>query len=237
MDTFKSIRNNLKYYLAPYPKIFIFVYRLMAPQHNRLLLISAKTDLVIEGFPRSGNTFAVVAFQQAQQLEMNIAHHLHAEAQILQGVKNKIPVLVLIREPTAAITSLIVRHPNVKVQKAYHQYIRFYAIVSRVKSKVVIADFNETISDFGSVTERLNQKFETSFDLFVHTQKNVERVFQEINQINLLLDGGKETHVARPSAVRKELTKTVKPIVLNPELINLRGKAQALYDLLRSFRN
>ncbi|MDX5151089.1 MAG: PAS domain S-box protein, partial [Acidiferrobacterales bacterium] len=47
----------------------------------------------------------------------------------------------------------------------------------------------------------------------VDTQKNVEKVFQEIEQINLFIDGGKETHVARPSKVRKELTKTVMPTV------------------------
>ena len=32
--------------------------------------------LVIEGFPRSANTFAVVAFRQAQERYVPIAHHL-----------------------------------------------------------------------------------------------------------------------------------------------------------------
>src|SRR5689334_19049404 len=71
--------------------------------------VSRGTEIVIEGFPRSANTFAVVAFRLAQQREIEIAHHLHAAAQIKHAINLKVPVIVLIREPSDAILSVAVK--------------------------------------------------------------------------------------------------------------------------------
>src|SRR5262245_54574684 len=40
------------------------------------------TDAVIEGFPRSANTFAAAAFALAQTTPVRLAHHLHVPSQI-----------------------------------------------------------------------------------------------------------------------------------------------------------
>ncbi len=204
MDFLHNLKQSLRYQVAPYPDLFIPIYNLLAPDRNRDLLVSKETEIVIEGFPRSGNTFAVVAFLHAQSKEVKIAHHLHVEAQILEGIKRRLPVLVLIREPIAAIRSLSVRYPNISVDSALEQYVRFYTIVAGVSNKVVIADFNEITTNFGQVIMRVNKKFGRDFSVFEHTPKNVGKVFQEIEQINQLVDDGKETHVARPSTLRQK---------------------------------
>ncbi len=48
-----SIKIGLRDLLAPYPSFFIPIYRALAPEANVSLLISPKTEIVIEGFPRS----------------------------------------------------------------------------------------------------------------------------------------------------------------------------------------
>jgi hypothetical protein len=58
--------------------------------------VSRTTQLVIEGYPRLGNTFAVVAFLQAQKEDVRIAHHLHAPAQVIRAARWRIPTIVLI---------------------------------------------------------------------------------------------------------------------------------------------
>src|SRR4051794_35640317 len=60
------------------------------------------TDIVIEGFPRSGNTFAVVAFRLAQSRAMQVAHHLHIPAQLLWADRVGMPSMVLVRNPVDA---------------------------------------------------------------------------------------------------------------------------------------
>lgn len=91
------------------------------------MAVSQDTEIVIEGFPRSANTFAVVASTQAQGARpIRIAHHLHAEAQVLAGVERKLPVIVLIRQPEDAIRSLKIAFPDQDENRMLRLYLRFY---------------------------------------------------------------------------------------------------------------
>src|SRR5262245_32533170 len=57
------------------------------------------TEAIIEGFPRSANTFAATAFQLAQTKPVRVAHHLHVPSQIIAGARWGIPTIVLVRDP------------------------------------------------------------------------------------------------------------------------------------------
>lgn len=199
----------LRDFIAPYPYLFNPLYYIFAPKTHKNLLVNKNTDLVIEGFPRSANTFAVVAFVKSQKKFFSIAHHLHAESQILEGVRKEIPVIVLIREPSAAIRSLAVRHPLININYALNRYLKFYSIVNKVKDKVLIADFKDVITNYGNIIERINYKFNTDYGLFDHTEKNVERVYSEIESINNAKNSGMETHNAKPSNQRNKLYKQI----------------------------
>ena len=74
-------------------------------------LVGRDTELVIEGFQRSGNTFAVFAFEMAQDRPIRSAHHLHASAQVSRAVKLGVPVLLLVRDPRDTIVSHVIREP------------------------------------------------------------------------------------------------------------------------------
>ena len=100
--------------------------------------MSPDKELVMEGFPRSANTFAVVAFRQAQGRDVSMAHHLHVEAQVFEGVRLGKPVVVLIRQPTDAVKSLIIRHPGADVESAFKRYISFYKNIEKVIDQVVL---------------------------------------------------------------------------------------------------
>lgn len=198
------IRSQLSHHLATHPKLFFPFYKLATHQDNEALVVR-DTEIVIEGFPRSGNTFAFVAFQLAQAQHVKVAHHLHVEAQILEGLRLGIPVLVLIRKPEQAIRSLLIRHPEVEASFALRRYNRFYTNVYRVHNQVVIGEFSKVTTDFGQVIKAVNDKFGTSFEIFQHTEQNVVSAFKEIESINNQFDQGQETHVARPSRYRKDI--------------------------------
>jgi pimeloyl-ACP methyl ester carboxylesterase len=57
--------------------------------------ISPETDVVIEGFPRTGNTFAVTAFVMAQPGFVSVAHHVHVPAQVISAERLGVPALLL----------------------------------------------------------------------------------------------------------------------------------------------
>jgi hypothetical protein len=191
----------------------------------RKLLVSADTQLVIEGFPRCANSFAVVAFEQAQSKHILIAHHLHAEAQIILGAKYGVPVLVLTRDPTGAVTSLVTRHPEIGIGQALKRYLQFYKTSARLSASLLIADFKDIISNYGLVIQRLNQKFGTDFGCYQNLPETDAKIFAILDQLNLKDSEGKANMVARPSALKTQLLnarrKEVSAHPLLPEAMSL----------------
>jgi len=159
---------------------------------------------VIEGYPRSANTFAVAAFQFAQGRRVKIARNLHAPASVIQAVRWRIPALVLIRKPEDAVLSLLVREPSLSARQALADYTRFYEKIRPYRFGFVLATFEEVTSDFNSVIHRINHKFRTSFVSFIHNRENIAEVMKIAEEMDKA-DQGKpvvtEVTVARPSSV------------------------------------
>ncbi|MEZ5696437.1 MAG: hypothetical protein R3E18_08345, partial [Sphingomonadaceae bacterium] len=209
-----ALKKLIRDLLSPHPSLFIPLYRMLAPATHQKLLIGPDTDIVIEGYARSANTFSVVAFEKAQQDEVKVAHHLHAEAQILQGVQRGLPVIALIRQPADAIRSLKVAFPGDDENQLLRRYVAFYQAVERVKDHVVIAEFSRVTSDFGSIIAEVNAKFGTDFSLFATSDDAVEGVFSSIDTINRDRKGDKDL-IARPAA-HKEKAKTSVTLDFDP---------------------
>jgi hypothetical protein len=77
-------REWARRYIGRHP--FYNFYRLRPSYRD--LLVDRRTQIVIEGFPRSGNTFAVVALQQAQRESVRVARHLHMPEQVIRAAKS-----------------------------------------------------------------------------------------------------------------------------------------------------
>ena len=193
------------------------------------------TEIVIEAYPRCGNTFAHIAFKFAQKKPVNIAHHTHAAAQVIAGVKRKIPTLVIIRPPEDAIVSYLVGgfDPGLTVKQALREYISFYRLILPFSYGFVVATFEDLTKDFGAVIRRINQTYATDFNEFEHTEANVKKCFT-------LIDKGYENAfgklsdqvVSRPSTERIALKKQLCQEFNNQSLVALRDKANQLYHTL-----
>ncbi|MBW1784018.1 MAG: hypothetical protein JRL30_25170 [Deltaproteobacteria bacterium] len=90
------------------------------------ILISDDTELVIEGYPRSANSFAVVAFEMAQIRHVKTAHHLHLPTNVALAARRNVPCLVLIRDSDQAVLSLAISFLKYDVGQALKEYVRFY---------------------------------------------------------------------------------------------------------------
>ena len=75
----------LQIYAGKHPTAFYGLYRLARKDQARV--VTPDTQLVIEGFPRSANTFARVAFNAAQSGRVRIAHGLHVPAQVVRAAQ------------------------------------------------------------------------------------------------------------------------------------------------------
>jgi hypothetical protein len=194
-----------------------------------------QTEICIEGFPRSGNTFAVIAFQQAQLRTVSIAHHVHAPGSVIIAARLGKPALVLIRSPEEAIISTIIRYPELSLRQALRGYLRFYEPLMPFRDRVVVGRFEDVIVDLGTIVADVNGRFGTSFRRFDPTAENAARVREELDRWDQntfgegdLLELGR----ARPTHVREERKKTLRDRYRHPSLIRLRTKADRLH---RSF--
>ncbi len=186
-DWEKALFYRLRSLAGGWPAIFYPLHALRHPRDARI--VRKRTEIVIEGFPRSGNSFALAAFELAQKAPVRTADHLHVPAQVLRAVNYKLPVCLLIREPAPTIRSLLVRFPYLRAPEALRSYRRFYERCLPLNDAFLVVTFDELISDFGAAIERLNRKFGTSFTPFVPTEENVSRVFHRLDERNRTLGG------------------------------------------------
>lgn len=182
---------------------FVLLRRDLAGQ-----LVTRKTDLVIEGFPRSGNTFSEMATQLAQGDNMlSIASHLHMPAHVARAVRLKKPCLVVIHRPLQAIASMLVYYNgNYSIRQAIREYIEFYEQTIPFRSKVMFATFKEIREDFGRIMELFNTFFDSHLILFDHTEQNEQRCFEIIEQKAVEKYGPTHLHSVRSAKPTHERT-------------------------------
>jgi hypothetical protein len=154
--------------------------RVAAGYDPQASVVTRDTELVIDGFQGSANSFAVAAFNQCQTQAVNLAHHLHSPAQIIKAIRYDIPVLLTVREPEATVLSLTSRWPHLNITQSIRGYIGFYSKLKPYHSGYIISTFEQTTQYLDQMIQEINNQFNTNFDLV-----NIEQVNAEHNpQIN-----------------------------------------------------
>jgi hypothetical protein len=172
----RRLRHVLRTRVSEHPALYLPFARRKYPGPSPEV-IGPETELVIDGYTRSATTFAVYAFQLAQDRPVRMAHHLHAPAQLITAVRTGVPALLLIREPEGAILSQLIREPDVTLRNALDAYARFHTCLWPYRSGLVVGEFGEVTRDPGSVIRRLNRHFGTAFDEFDYTEENGRECF------------------------------------------------------------
>jgi hypothetical protein len=210
------------------------LYLPIARWRRKAVPVDAGTDIVIEGYPRSGNTFAVTAFGSAQSREVRVARHEHAAAQVIAATRAGVPALVLIREPEDAVLSFAIQQPHLSLRQVLRSYIRFYQPLLAHRDRFVLATFQEVTNDFGAVTRRVNQRFGTDFGVFHHTEENVQRCLAAIREHGVARRGPVLVHRkgSAPSPVRAAIKESARERYRQAGLRKLRTRAERLYRSL-----
>jgi hypothetical protein len=228
--------------MLPHPLVALPIARILRMGE----VVDGRTDIVIEAFPGSANTFAVAAFRLAQEPRAcRIAHHTHMPAQVIQAIRLQLPALVVVREPERALLSMMIRyrkltpqisqeHPGF-VQWAWtaglRRWISFHQSLLPYRDGFVVGRFDQVTSDFGSVIQRVNRRFGTSFHEFQHTDANLARILAEIDahERTKHTDGEEvEREIPRPSRVREGMKGELLDAYRRaPSAV--RGRAEALF--------
>ncbi len=195
-------------------------------------VVHAGTDLLIEGYPRSANSFAVAAFRLAQGRPVAVAHHTHAPGLVLAALKLGVPALVLIRDPDESVLEFVILRPNLTIRQALRGWVRFYATLLPHRERFVVGSFPEVTSDFGGAIRRVNERFGTGFREFEHTEDNVRECFRQMDAYwrdRLGPAGSVEPYVGRPSEKRERMKDEMRGAYRLTVPAALRSRAARLY--------
>lgn len=149
--------RRLRRTVARMPALYLPLRRARHPH----TVLGPATDLVIEGFPRCGNTWAEFALREVAPAGLVLAHHSHAAAHVLAAVRCGVPVLVLFRDPDDAVTSLLAMSGGrVDAREAFQDYVAFYrALEPLARETVLFAGFGDVTTRMGAVVAALNARF------------------------------------------------------------------------------
>lgn len=235
----------LKRNIEKYPFLFLLIQRYRHRNRNKIFfnnrIVGKHCDLVIDGFPRSANSFCVKAFTNAQlPQKVQIGHHLHSIAAIKRAIQLKLPIIVVIREPYDAIVSygsftIQLKNFYNNNKKKYSEewrikwdiqyYIDFYSEIYKIMDHVILAPFDEVTNDFGLIINKMNKKFKSNFISFDHSIENEQEIFKN-----------SWSHLS-PSNERNSIKPFVKKLLENKECKDLLSEADNIFKQLISKNN
>jgi len=147
-------------YLGRFPLCYYPVYRLLKGHGSQV--VTQSTDLVVESFPRCGNSFTVMMLRRSQNTPISVASHLHVVAQIARARRMKKPLILLIRNPASAVASLMLRDP-IGARLALKYYINYYRCALKFIEYPVVVDLGEVTRCYPQIIQAVNDKFGTAF--------------------------------------------------------------------------
>ncbi len=226
-------RHRLRVALGNHESLLPLLLRLRSSPWE--MEVSPRTEVVIEGFQRSANSFVDTAFKLANGWDTRVASHLHAPALVRWAVRHRIPTLLLVRSPRDVVPSYVQYFPFVTAKTALREYIDFHSRVLPVLDDVFVATFEQVTTDLGAVMQRFNERFGTSFLPFVHDERNVAACFEHLEKAQRVLTGDlEESQVARPSDVRRAEATAIRRQLSERRLGRLVERAETLYEQIAS---
>jgi hypothetical protein len=115
------------------------------------------SDVCIDGFPRSGNSFAVRAFR-IWNPDASVAHHAHVPMQPIRAVELGVPCAVVVRPPEDAVTSMVIfSEGRVGPGVGLWCYAHFYRRLLPVRERIGVLRFERLVTDPTSAVEELNR--------------------------------------------------------------------------------
>lgn len=224
--------------ISRHPSLFFMTAGLLG---NRQLLDDT-TDMVSEGYPRSANTYFEAALLVSQEDTIHVSSHSHASAQVLMGLRKKLPTIVLFRDPKQAVASLLeLTSGDLPVAEYIKDYYTFYEDISKKLDDVLLVEFPEAIGDFAHVIDRVNTRYGLSYTVPETGDAFTTAVRAKMDELGLKRAGWAIKY--GPSVSEEEKQKRIErkkecaEIVLKPEHAKAMARCDAIYQKMLEARS
>jgi len=195
-------------------------------------VINKNTYAVIEGMPRSANTYTI-ALLKVFYPNIKLAHHMHGILQFKVASIFKKRMICLIREPKDIVESLLIRQEGINPKNILREYIKFYTYILHKKS-IKIIYYSEIIKNPNIIFKALDLEipiYPSNLENLIRIKiEDMEKMDSNSNQVN-------NYKVGYPTKERELLKKKLTFEIWNKYNINLLRECDELFSeaLKRSY--
>lgn len=228
VGSLQSLRAKVRRAVSGMPAIYLPIRRFKKPD----TVVTPATQLLIEGFPRSGNTWAEAVVRHCGDATLKVAHHSHAAAHVMAAAKMDVASLILFRDPDAAVVSYLTLYANApQAADAYLDYVTFYQKTwPYAGTKALFVSFEDITQRPTDVIKDLNSRFGLSLqerDLTQQVEKDAVVALMDAKALSLT--GNASASHAKKSDARKAQEAIARQAIDAPSAANARKAAQDLY--------
>lgn len=189
---------------------------------------ASSTDLCVEGFESSANTFAFNVLHCVRS-DLAIARHKHVVANLKRADDYGVPTVILFRNPADCIPSTVSRF-RPSLSEAVQRYLYFYQyVVDEMKSDVLLVSFEELTQEVEDTVRRIGSFAE--FEIAEDRLEGVEERAKERIRCRTKQRANTTEQISLPREEREQKKIEIREeLVQHPKYI----EAEDLYRQLRA---
>jgi len=183
----------------------------------------SNTKFLLDGYPRSGNTYFSGLSKKVFNPEIFI-HHFHCIAAVKIALSRDLPSFILIRNPADAISSYYLKSFALKnkklskdtdkelVLKLTNDYYTFHKYILNNQTNLEIVTFESTINNPNKILDLLNERVFDNKYVVTHEQ---------ISEFNREYRGATDTlGSSRPNKTKERLKLGIKEALYDLDIYN-----------------
>jgi hypothetical protein len=147
-------------------------------------IATSDTNICIDGYPRSGNTYFVSAILSWRD-GLNVSHHTHLARKVKFALKRDLPTVVLIRRPEDVLPSVLVWDGLLSTTVALASYIHFYRTLWGYRDKFLTLCFDSVTKESNICIQKINRRFNTKFDSIEFSAVEDEKIRARLKKVDL----------------------------------------------------
>lgn len=147
------------------------------------------TRLCIDGPPRSANSLLCHKLRLAGGLppghRARLAHHTHEVDSVELAILLKVPVIMPLRDPLAALCSLHVYRGGRNMAGALALYLHMCGLALTHRRQVLVAPFDTTVGNVNAVFQQANDRFGLHLPMLPMSNEEANALIaEEVRQSN-----------------------------------------------------
>jgi hypothetical protein len=197
--------------------------------------LTDRTQLVVEGFPRSGNTFATFALRTAEARagrHLSVSSHVHTPSAVIAATARRYPTVVVVRRPSATLASLLVAAPHVTPRAAVDEWVHHHREILPYRHRFVVVTFEEVVASSPALTARIEARFGLRLAPLDPSPAAVAEVLAAVDRRHHAVHPGAAHVLPRPDPARGPALARAGESLRSPALRTALDDADRLYEQL-----